>query len=83
MADELLAGWCVRTRSTSEAEFRGYFNQVGERVSLHLLRHLSPVCLHRDLADAELVTDLLIRHAGDDQCHDFLFALGERRVTFF
>src|SRR2546430_4488906 len=38
-------------RSRCEAESRGHFHQIGERVGLHFLHRLAPVCLHRDLAD--------------------------------
>jgi len=33
-------------------------DQVGERVGLHLSHHLASVCLHRDLADGALISDL-------------------------
>src|SRR6266404_9531980 len=64
-----------------EAEYGGHIHQVGERVRLHLSHHATSVCLHRDLADAELATDLLIQQSGDDQRHDLPFARAEGRVT--
>src|SRR5712671_2305117 len=71
----------VRTWHTRKAEPRGHCHQVGERVSLHLSHHLAAVCLHRDLADAELAADLLVHQAGDDQRHDLPFAAGEAGMT--
>jgi len=68
-------------RRRCEAESRGHSYQVGQRIRLHLFHNLTSVCLHRDLADAELATDLFIQQAGDHQCHDLPFARGERRVT--
>src|SRR5205807_1734482 len=41
----------VRARSTCKAESRGHCHQIGERVSLHLSHHLTPVCLYCDLAE--------------------------------
>src|SRR6266481_6462995 len=71
----------VRARSTCKAESRGHCHQIGERVSLHLSHHLTPVCLYCDLADVELATDLFIQQAGGYQRHDLPFARSERRVT--
>src|SRR5437762_708917 len=71
----------VSERRTTEAEPRGHFHQVGERIGLHLLHHLAAVGFHRDFADAELATDLLVQPAGDHQVHDLPFATGEGRVT--
>ena len=34
--------------------------QVSEGIGLHLLHHLATVCLNRDLADAELASDLFV-----------------------
>ena len=48
-------------RRSSEVESRGHFDQIGERVGLHLLHHLASVRLHRDLADAEFASDLFIQ----------------------
>ena len=41
-------------RDERDVERCGHFHQVGERIGLHLAHHLASVCLHRDLADAEL-----------------------------
>src|SRR2546430_5733030 len=71
----------VSERRTTEAEPRGHFHQVGERIGLHLLHPLAAVGFHRDFADAELATDLLVQPAGDHQVHDLPFATGEGRVT--
>lgn len=46
-------------------ESLGHFYQLGERVGLHLPHKLAAVCLHRDLANAELETYLFIQQAGD------------------
>jgi hypothetical protein len=64
-------------RRRCEAESRGHIHQVGERAGLHFSHHLASVSLHRDLADAELATDLFIQQAGDDQRHDLPFAAAE------
>src|SRR5438128_1895635 len=71
----------VRSRRTRKAESRGHCHQIGERVSLHLSHHLTPVGLYRDLADVELATDLFIQQARGYQGHDLPFARRERRVT--
>jgi len=47
------------------------------RVGPHLLHHLASVCLHRDLADAEVAADLFIQQTGDDQRHDLALARSE------
>src|ERR1700730_6582008 len=60
-----------------DAESPGHVHQVGERVGLHLWHHLASVCLHRDLADVELATNLFVQPAGDYQRHDLAFATGE------
>jgi hypothetical protein len=39
------------------------------------------VSLHRDLADTEFDSDLLVQVAGYDQRHGLLFAPGERQIT--
>lgn len=68
-------------RPAGKAEFRGYPHQVGERVSFHLLHHLTSVRLHRGLTDTQLATDLFIQQTRDDQRHDLPFAGSEGRVT--
>ena len=47
-------------RDTGESEPRGHVHQLSEGVGLHFLHHLAAVRLHRDLANAELPTDLFI-----------------------
>ena len=64
--------WC-----SSKTQVRRDCNQVGERVGLHFSHHFASVCLHRDLADAELETNLFIQQAGYDQIHDLTFASAE------
>src|SRR5438552_15611611 len=71
----------VRARSTCKAASRGHCHQIGERVSLHLSHHLTPVCHYCDLTDLQLATDLFIQHAGGYQRHVMPFARSERRVT--
>jgi hypothetical protein len=61
----------------SDAELRGHVHEVRNRLCPHLSDHATSVCLHRNLADVELGTDLLVQEAGDDQRHDFPFTLGE------
>jgi hypothetical protein len=68
-------------RDERDVERCGHPHQVRQRIDLHLAHHLASVGLHRDLADAELDSDLFIQEAGDDQCHDLPFARGERGVT--
>jgi hypothetical protein len=48
-----------------ELESRGHVDKVGERTGLHLSHRLTSVRLYRDLADAELATDLFVQQAGD------------------
>ena len=48
-----------------ELESRGHVDKLGERTGLHLSHHLTSVRLYRDLADAELATDLFAQQAGD------------------
>jgi CheY-like chemotaxis protein len=43
-----------------EPKSRGDLHQVRERVCIHLLHYLTPMCLNRDLADTELPTALFI-----------------------
>src|SRR5260370_31652729 len=64
-------------RRRREAESRGHIHQLGESAGLHFPHHLASMGLHRDLADAELATDLLIQQAGHDQRHDLPFAAAE------
>ena len=61
-------------RRRRDAETCGHCHQVGEGVRLHFSHHLASMCLHRDLADAELATDLFIQQAADNQRHDLPFA---------
>jgi hypothetical protein len=39
------------------------------------------MCLHGDLTDAELATDLLIQPTGDHKRHDLPFTAAEGRVA--
>lgn len=64
-------------RRRCEAESRGHFHQVRERVGFHLLHHLAAVRLHRDFADAEFAADLFIQQARGHQRHDLPFARSE------
>ena len=57
-----------------EAKPAGHFHEVGERGGLHLSHHVASMSLHRDFADAELATDLLVQQSGDHQRHDLPFA---------
>jgi hypothetical protein len=43
----------------------------------HFSHHPTSVCLHSDLADAELKINLLIQHTADNQRHDLSFAPAE------
>src|SRR5689334_21073498 len=61
------------TRRSRNAEASRHVHQVGERSRLHFPHHLATVRLHRDLADSELSSDLLVQQARDDQRHDFSF----------
>src|SRR5688500_15333417 len=54
-------------------------DQLGQGARLHFPHHLTPMRLHRDLADAELAADLLVQPARDDQRHDLLLATAEGR----
>jgi hypothetical protein len=48
-------------RRRYEAESRSHIHQDGEGIGFHLSHHVASVCLHRNFADAELGTDLLIQ----------------------
>jgi hypothetical protein len=78
---ESRVGQASAFRRRRQAETRGHCHQVGERVGIHFSHHLASVCLHRDLANAELETDLFIQQAADNQRHDLPFAAAERGVT--
>src|SRR5260221_11976046 len=75
-------GGLLLSRSKREAEPRGHPHQVRKRAGLHLSHHLASVCLHADLACAQLVTNLFVQKAGDNQCHDLALPTGELGVTF-
>src|SRR5258706_9914069 len=61
-----------------DAEFCRHVHQVRERPRLHFAHDPSPMRLHRDLADVEFATNLLVQQSGDDQCHDLPFTWTER-----
>src|SRR5271165_5206359 len=69
------------SRQAPEIEPGSHLHQFGQRLSLHLLHHASPVCLHRDLADAEFAGHLLIQKSADHQCHHLMFASTKGGVT--
>jgi hypothetical protein len=50
-------------------------------IGLHFSHDIAAMCLHRDLADAQLAADLFIQHAGDYQCHYFSLSRGKQRIT--
>src|SRR5215471_10661361 len=52
-------------RALGHPKFLGHFHQICERVGLHFLHHLTSVCLHCDLADAQLAADLLVQQTRD------------------
>ena len=58
--EERPVGGVSAFRRSCDLEFRGHIYQLGEKVGLDLSHYLTSVCLHGDLADAELATDLLI-----------------------
>jgi len=68
-------------RRRCEAESRGHFHQVRERVGFHLLHHLAAVRLHRDFADTEFPTYPLIQQPGNHLLHNLSFTLGKRCMT--
>src|SRR5947209_19346439 len=74
LAANLLSSEFQRFCRRCDAESRGHCHQVSERVGSHLSHHVAPVCLHRDLADAELATHRLVEQTGDHQAHDFSLA---------
>src|SRR5580704_11409270 len=67
--------------STRKVERRGHPHQIREGCSLHLSHHMAAVRLHRNLTDAQLATDLLVRAAGDHRGHDLTLAAAERRIA--
>ena len=62
---------------TFETELSGKVHQLGKGTRVHLSHHLASVCLYRDLADAELKTDLFVQQAANDQGHDLPFPTAE------
>ena len=62
-----------RNRLRCRAEPFGHSHQVGERIGFHLLHHFAPVGFHRNLADAQLPSNLFIQQAGDNQHHNLPF----------
>src|SRR5258706_14646693 len=48
----------------------------------HLAHHARPVRLHRDLADAELETDLLVQQPQHHERHDLALAWRKRCMAF-
>src|SRR5258705_3904010 len=75
------AAWDASRTASTQAKSRGHVHQLGEAAGLHLAHHAAAVCLHRDLADAELGTHLLVQPAADDQPHDLALAQAQRRIT--
>jgi len=56
----------ISSHRRREVESRGHLYQIGERARFHFSHDLAAVCLHRDLADAELAANLLVQPSGDD-----------------
>ena len=68
-------------RRRSKAKSRSHFDQTRDGIGFHLLHHLAPVCLYRDLADAKFSTDLLIWQTLDHQCQHLAFAQSEGHIA--
>src|SRR6516162_3922229 len=49
----------------ADTELGGHFHQIGQRVGLHFLHHLTSMSLYSDLADAEFSTNLFVQSARD------------------
>ena len=71
----MLVGWVSAFGCSGKAKSRGNIYQASQRFGSHFLHHSPSVRLHRELADAELATDLLIQFADDHQ------AVGRLRVS--
>src|SRR5437899_1275178 len=63
-------------------ERRGQPDQICERIGVQLPHHLTSVCFHSDLADAEFGCHLFVQQTGNDQSHDLSLADTECQVTF-
>src|ERR1700722_3547590 len=74
-------GWVSAFGCSGKAKSRGNIYQARQRAGSHFSHHSPSVRLHRDLADPELATDLLVQPASDDQRHDLPFAAAERGVA--
>jgi hypothetical protein len=74
-------GWVSAFGCSGKAKSRGNIYQASQRVGSHFSHHSPSVRLHRDLADPELATDLLVQPASDDPRHDLPFAAAERGVA--
>jgi hypothetical protein len=64
-------GWALPPSSQVNCLIRGlefgrHPHQVSERIRLHFLHDLPTVCLYRDLADAQLATNLFIQQPRDN-----------------
>src|SRR5690348_160529 len=57
-----------------EVQAVGHPGQIGQRGRLHLSHDLAAVDFYRDLADADLVGDLLVETTGCDQRHHLTLA---------
>src|SRR5262249_6227565 len=62
----------------AQAKPRRHRHQGGERRGSHLAHHVAAVRLDGDLADAKLITYLLVQQTRYDQSHHFLLAAAER-----
>src|SRR3979411_3288575 len=78
LIDTLVSAVC----DERNVERRGQPDQICERIGVQLSHHLTSVCFHSDLADAEFGCYLFFQQAGHDQRHDLSLADAECQVTF-
>src|SRR5580700_10623129 len=56
-------------------------DQLGQRLCAHFIHNAAAMNLDRDLADAQIGGDLLVKQAGDNQTHYFSLARCQRFET--
>src|SRR5207253_6960971 len=78
---DLYAGLTALRHSRREVQLVGHPGQVRQRSSLHLSHDLAAMDFYGDLADADVVGDLLVKAASHHQGHHLALARGERLET--
>jgi hypothetical protein len=64
-------------RQVWDVQSRSHFHQIGEGLGLHFSHHPASMCFHRNLADADIATDLFVQQDQCHECDDLPFATAE------